>query len=108
MITVSICRSRGIIRRFSVSGHSGYAERGSDIICAGVSALVQTIVLGLQEHVGLNVDLEVKEGYLACCLPEVAGKKSELAGVLLETMVSGLQRISEQHSDYVTVEECEG
>ena len=28
------------ITGFSVSGHSGYAEEGSDIVCAAISALV--------------------------------------------------------------------
>ena len=39
MIEITIDRKKLSIR---VSGHAGYAEKGKDIICAGVSALVQT------------------------------------------------------------------
>lgn len=33
----------------SIKGHSGYANQGSDIVCAGVSALMNTTILGLQQ-----------------------------------------------------------
>lgn len=31
-----------------VKGHSGYAPHGQDIVCAAVSAILQTAVLGLE------------------------------------------------------------
>ena len=43
-----ICRQGSIIG-FAAQGHSGYAESGSDIVCAAVSALTQTCELGLEE-----------------------------------------------------------
>ena len=49
MIRISVVRDRrGDIVGWSVSGHSGFAPRGEDIVCAGVSAIVQTTLLGLQ------------------------------------------------------------
>ncbi|AMA72768.1 ribosomal protein [Aneurinibacillus sp. XH2] len=43
-------------------GHANYAEHGKDIVCAAVSAIMQTALLGLQaiaeqypEHVSLKV-----------------------------------------------------
>jgi len=32
-----------------VSGHSGYAPAGDDIVCAGISALVQTLAIRADE-----------------------------------------------------------
>lgn len=32
-----------------VSGHSGYAHAGDDIVCAGISALVQTLAIRADE-----------------------------------------------------------
>ena len=40
MTKVEIFNHDGRIHGFSVSGHSGYAEEGSDIVCAAVSAAV--------------------------------------------------------------------
>jgi uncharacterized protein YsxB (DUF464 family) len=31
-----------------MKGHAGYAEYGQDIVCASVSAIIQTALLGLQ------------------------------------------------------------
>lgn len=39
MIRIQIDREHLSIQ---VTGHAGYAEKGKDIVCAGVSALVQT------------------------------------------------------------------
>ena len=36
----------------TVTGHAGTAEYGKDIVCAGVSSLVQTLALYAQEHGG--------------------------------------------------------
>lgn len=35
--------------RLSVTGHAGQAPHGQDIVCAGVSALVQTLYWSLKE-----------------------------------------------------------
>ena len=40
MITITILQDHEDAVGFHCIGHSGYAEAGSDIICAGVSALV--------------------------------------------------------------------
>lgn len=43
-----------------VTGHADYAEYGKDIVCAGVSALVQTLALYAIEHGGTA---EMRSGY---------------------------------------------
>ena len=44
----------GRITGVSVKGHSGYAEEGSDIVCAGISTLLITIDQALCSLVGLS------------------------------------------------------
>ena len=48
MIAVSV-RLDGI----TVEGHAGYAEAGKDIVCAGVTALVENLIDSIE---GLTVD----------------------------------------------------
>ena len=53
MITVKIVRDR--TRRITgvfMSGHAGYAEEGSDIICAGASTLIYTLANSLERICG--------------------------------------------------------
>ena len=44
----------GRITGVSVKGHSGYAEEGSDIVCAGISTLLITIDQALCSLVGME------------------------------------------------------
>ena len=47
--------------RLSVKGHSGYAKCGRDIVCAGVSTLVQALTKALRdlgEHVSLDIEAD--------------------------------------------------
>jgi len=49
MIRATFLESKsGELQGFIVEGHAGYAPAGEDIVCAGVSALVQTAVAGLK------------------------------------------------------------
>lgn len=47
MIRVEV-DSRSGYMNIKVEGHANYAPHGQDIVCAGVSAILQTAVLGLQ------------------------------------------------------------
>ncbi|MBO4501688.1 MAG: ribosomal-processing cysteine protease Prp [Clostridia bacterium] len=48
MITASFRTKNGSFCGFTVKGHSGYSEQGSDIICAAVSSMVNLTVRLLQ------------------------------------------------------------
>ena len=45
--------STGNYTGFSVRGHAGYAEAGSDIVCAAVSALTTTCVNAMESVAGV-------------------------------------------------------
>lgn len=62
MIDIKINMKSGDME-IKVKGHAGYAPHGQDIVCAGVSAILQTAVLGLEalanshpDHVRVNID----------------------------------------------------
>lgn len=105
MVEVRIGRDRdGKIIRFSGSGHSGYAKKGEDVVCAAVSALLQTAVVGLEDYIGLEVfSTRGKDGLLEASLGEVNGQRRQLADAILETMVIGLRCIERDYTGYVRV-----
>ena len=47
MINITVKEENGHIN-IDVNGHANYAPHGQDIVCAGVSAIVQTTLLGLE------------------------------------------------------------
>lgn len=47
MIKINVSAESGNMT-IKVDGHANYGAHGSDIVCAGVSAILQTAVLGLE------------------------------------------------------------
>ena len=59
--------SDGRITGFKISGHSGYKEAGSDIVCASVSSAVMLSVNTMSEQFGLELETAVPgDGELVC------------------------------------------
>ncbi len=84
-------------------GHSGYAERGSDVVCSAVSALMQSLILGLSVNAQVNgleceVDKKIPRMYLAW--PE---EQSEKISLLTQTTSESLKIIAEENPDYVKI-----
>lgn len=104
MITVRVQRQAdGRITGFAVSGHSGYARRGADIVCAGVSAIAQTTILGLQQELGICCSGHQADGELSCQLPTELGEAATAADLLLRTMLQGLSAMAGAYADYVQI-----
>ncbi len=89
---------------FRSRGHAGYAEAGQDIVCAGVSTLLQTAVLGLEEYLKLDPKVEQEQGWLHCQLERDIFLNREIDAVL-ETMVLGLKALARQYPQHLQVAE---
>lgn len=88
-------------------GHSGYAEEGQDIVCAAISSVIQTAVLGLFQVAGINVEYTVDEqkGYLKAVVPKsVSEKQAHDADVILRTAYLGASDLYETFSDFIELE----
>ena len=104
MTSVQFLRSGERFIGFKAKGHTGFAPAGQDIVCAGVSTLVQTAVLGLQELVGLDLEIQQqqKQGLFNCRIPTaVDEKKLEQADLIFKLMYLGLQQIAQEYRKYV-------
>ena len=91
------------ITGFSIKGHSGYAEEGSDIVCAGISALVITTENALCKLVKLSpTERGGEDGFLEVLLPEkMSDQQMHDAQVLLSALHIGLENIAQAYPDYV-------
>ena len=96
------------ITGFTVSGHSGYAEAGSDIVCAAVSALTQGAVIGLKEVIGLEIALDISDGYMYCMLPKkISAAQQHDAELILNTMAASIASLAETNGDYIKLTDRE-
>ena len=89
MIRAEVGRSGGRIVRLHVHGHAGTAPYGEDLVCAAVSAVVQTAALGLARLDRMAAAARVRDGDLSW-----QGESGEAGQVILETCVLGLQDIA--------------
>lgn len=111
MITAKIYKDKdGYIRRYSLSGHANYDKYGSDIVCAGVSALSQTTLISLVEVCEIAEDsivysIDDKTGFLDVRLPkDIEAFKLENSQILLKSLVVGIDSIIENYPDYINLE----
>lgn len=93
-----------MIYGFEVSGHAGYAPKGEDIVCAGVSTVSQNTLISLKSYTADRVLHEVKPGYLKCLLPEIKnGNGSSEAVVLLKSAAMGFYLLQQSSANYLHV-----
>lgn len=87
---------------FKAGGHAGYAEAGSDIVCAAVSALVTNAVNSIELLTAntLRVRTEEKSGRMTVKLGEAATPETQL---LLQSLQIGLESIEKEHRKHIQV-----
>ena len=64
MITVTFCVRDERLTGFQITGHSGYGEQGTDIVCAAVSSAAILVANTATEVLHLNADVKEKDGFL--------------------------------------------
>ena len=104
MIRIAATVKKGNIRRVEVSGHGG-EKKGSDIVCAAVSAVTQTALLGLLHHGEEYVTYSRHDGVLSIETSDAEnGLERNSFNAILTTMMLGLQAIEKEHPDRVGIE----
>ncbi len=107
MTKIKIYRQNQNIVGFECSGHSGYAEEGSDIVCAGISTLTLTCVLGLEKVVEQNISVARNDskGYLKVMLKSNANEDLDKSQIIFKTMILGLKEIEKAYKKYLKLED---
>ena len=92
------------ITGFSVSGHSGYAEAGADIVCAAISTAVTMAEAIINEVCGAKAKVRIKEAdaritlILPASCEEEESIQSALAGLMLYLIA-----LRDDYPDYIEV-----
>ena len=96
------------ITGFSVSGHSGYAEAGSDIVCAAISATVTMAEATINEVCGAKAKVRVKDeqARISLTLPTSCDEEESVQAVLSGMMLT-LCSLRDEYPDYIEVMEVQ-
>lgn len=107
MTTISFFKKNNSIIGFECIGHSDYSSHGKDILCASISTITQTAILGFQKVLKLRGELvrDEKLGYLKYVLPNnLTDGELINAKLLFDTMIVALQDLESEFSKYLKVE----
>lgn len=102
MVIVTLTRKPDSIVAVAVNGHADYAPHGEDIVCAAVSVLTQTALLGLLRYAAHPVRYKIKSGLLSLQLEK---DPTDITDTILETMALGLEEIARNYPDRVQIKE---
>lgn len=99
MTIIEITSSENRIISVEMSGHSGYANAGSDIVCAGLSSLVYAAINSFDSVEKDRITID--DGMLKLNL---RGKTiSTHDHVVLEVMINGFSMIASQYKKNVKI-----
>ena len=92
------------ITGFTISGHSGYAEAGQDIICAAISAVVTMAEATINDVCGAKAKVRVKEedARVTLTLPASCDEEESVQAVLAGMMLT-LCSLRDDYPDFIEV-----
>ncbi|MBK1811340.1 ribosomal-processing cysteine protease Prp [Clostridium sp. YIM B02505] len=99
MIKLDIYTTKDIIIGFKIQNHALreremiLAGEAYDMICNSVSVLSQSVLIGLDEVLKLNVPYEMMDGYIKLDLRELDEEELQKAQVLLKTFELSIDSI---------------
>lgn len=99
MIKITVKKNKDIIESISVTGHSGYKESGSDIVCASVSSICITTVNAMIRLDNMAIEYEETDGYLKVDIKQ----HSKTIDTLALNMVELLCELASDYKDYIKI-----
>ena len=110
MTKIKFFKSQDNYTGFECCGHTHYRRSGNDILCASLSGMTQSCMIGLTNVLNIKIDVKRNddEGYLKIELPKnLDGNKTKDAQILLDTLYVSIIDLMEGYSKYISMEVIE-
>jgi hypothetical protein len=98
MIRADFYEKQGLMTGFEISGHSGYAEAGEDVVCAAVSSAVQLSV-NILDSFDIPVSVKVGDNVIGCKVKGI----DKSAGIILEQLRLHLEAVLEEFPNTINI-----
>ena len=95
MIKVDLTKDKLI----TISGHSGYEERGKDIVCASVSSIVIPTINAIIEIDNDAIDYSDLDNKIIIRII----KEDEIVNKLINNMILLLESLEKDYKDYIKI-----
>ena len=103
IIKESVTSDPDSINNIEISGHSGYKEMGSDIVCASVSSICITTVNAIINVDNKAIKYQDSDGYLNISII----KHSDTVDKLILNMINLLEELEKQYKNYIEIRRCQ-
>ena len=114
MTEITFFKRNGVYYGFKESGHAGYADAGSDIVCSAISAMTMLIVNTIEVSYATDVEYTIDEDTadITVKVPSIIEKNADeqirfAVGGLIQGYFIQLMDMLEDYYDYLSVEETE-
>ncbi len=106
MTLITIARNAsGAVESLRAQRHAGYAPAGEDIVCAAISALMQTAAIAV-ERLGGFVEIREQPAKAEAALTGTMSHGARAEGeTVLAAIADGLRAIRESYPDYLSIRE---
>ena len=103
MTNITFYKKNGLILGFEISGHTGKADYGEDLLCCQISTIAQLAVVGIDEVKKVKNFHEISDGYLKISLEEKDATNGSVQ-FLFETCLQSLKSIVADEKKYAKLE----
>ena len=110
MTTVTFRMEGDRITGFDSQGHSGYAEAGADIVCAGITSAIRLVEATVNDVLGLAASVKVRESdaSISFRLPGgLAPTAESTCQALLTGMMVYFAQLHDEYPEHIEVLEDE-
>ena len=110
MTTITFRMEGDRITGFDSQGHSGYAEAGADIVCAGITSAIRLVEATVNDVLGLAASVKVRENDASISF-RLPGGLSPTAESTCQSLLTGLMvyfvQLRDEYPDNIEVLEEE-
>ena len=89
-------------KRIKIRGHANYAEIGKDIVCAGVSALLQTLIQSVETLTDDEIKYSMSPGKADIEFRNLSGQSK----TLLNSFFIGVELIAYEYPENVKLDQA--
>ena len=110
MTKIKLFKRKDVFVMIECSGHTGYDIEGRDIVCASVSSIVQSCMLGITKTLGIRakVTRRDRDGYIKLELPLDTDKElMDKAQLLIKVLEDSITDLLKGYSKYISMEVIE-
>ncbi len=99
MITIEVKKKDNVINYVKIKGHSGYSEKGYDIVCASVSSIAIATVNAIVRLDNKAIQYSEDDGLLEINIL----KSSDTVNTLILNMINLFEELRKDYKEYIKI-----